>query len=195
MSVRRSSPASLLEIATEQLLADPSASLADVAQAAGMSRTSLHKRYPTRRALLVALAHDALDTVEKAFVDAGLDVDGREAAAALRRLVTILIPLGPRLEFLLRERTLDAEKELQARYLAVDRPVLRLVERGQAAGVLRQDLPSWWITTTTFNAIYGAWEAIDLGYLAPRLAPDLVLSSLLRGVAGDRTEDADDLGR
>lgn len=182
--------ASLLEVATARLLADPTASLADVAAAAGMSRTSLHKRYPTRQALLVALAHAALDTVEKAYVQADLSVPGDQAHPALRRLVALLIPLGPRVEFLLRERSLDTERELRHRYLAVDRPVVELVERGQRAGTLRADLPPWWVTVTIFNAVYGAWEAIDLGFLAPRDAPDLVMSSLLHGIEG-RTDDRD----
>jgi AcrR family transcriptional regulator len=58
---------SLLQIATEVLVADPAASLGDVARAAGIGRTSLHKLYPTRHALLVALAEDGLDMLEHTY--------------------------------------------------------------------------------------------------------------------------------
>jgi AcrR family transcriptional regulator len=176
---------SLLEIATRVLLAEPTASLGDIAKAAGLSRTSLHARFPTRHSLLVALAHEAMDLVAKAYVEARLDTEGEDVEPALRRLLTLAVPLGPRMEFLLRERSLDAESEIVARYEALDRPLIDLVSRGQRAGRLRADLPAWWVAAALLGTIYAAWEAVADGRLAPRDAPDLVLTTVLHG-AGPR---------
>jgi AcrR family transcriptional regulator len=173
---------SILDVAIEVLLADPSASLGDVAKAAGVSRTTLHKRYPTRQALLVALAHDALDRVDKAMTDAHIDVPGEEVIEALRRAITLLVPLGPRVEFVYRQQSLDREPELLARYQEMDEPLRALIRRGQEAGKLRADLPDWWIVSTLDGAFYMAWEAISLGRLAPLDAPDLVMKTVLRGI-------------
>ncbi len=46
---------SLLDVAAGVLVADPAASLAEVAKAAGIGRTTLHKQYATRDDLLCAV--------------------------------------------------------------------------------------------------------------------------------------------
>lgn len=173
---------SLLQIATEVLVADPAASLGDVARAAGIGRTTLHNQYPTRHALLVALAEDALDLLERTYQEVGLDVDGPGVPDALHRLVIAVIPFGPRLEFLLRERSLDAEPDLTRRMDELDAPVRALVRRGQADGVLTPDLPDDWIVAAINSHVYAAWELIALGRLAPVAAPDLVMHTLLHGI-------------
>lgn len=171
--------ATLLEIATRVLLVDPTASLGDVARAAGVSRTTLYARFPTRQALLVALAHEAMDLVEEAYAAARLD-DG-SVEQALRRLVELTVPLGSRVEFLLRERSLDVEPELVARYERLDTPVVALMRRAQAAGQVRADPPAWWMAAAVIGAVSTAWEAIADGRLAARDAPGLVLGTVLSG--------------
>ncbi|ONI87463.1 hypothetical protein ALI144C_08690 [Actinosynnema sp. ALI-1.44] len=173
---------SILDVATEVLLAKPSASLGDVAKAAGVSRTTLHKRYATRHDLLVALSHDAYDRVEKAMTDAQLDVPGSEVEAALERAIAGLIPIGPRIEFMYRQIGLDDVPDLVARYEQTGEPLLRLVRRGQEAGIIRSDMPDWWIVSTLDASFYSAWEAISVGRLAPLDAPALVMKTVMRGI-------------
>lgn len=171
----------LLDVATRVLLQSPTASLAEIAAAAGVSRTTLHQRYPTRQDLLVALALEAMDLVRQAYADARPDEGS--AREAIERVVDRMVPLGPRLEFLLRERSLDAEEEVNRRYADLDAPLVVLVTRGQAAGELRADLPAWWLVASLVGAVYAAWEAIADGRLAPRDATGLVLTSVLDGLA------------
>jgi len=166
---------SLLECAAEALVANPSASLAEVAQAAGIGRTTLHKQYATRQDLLVAVAHESLDALERAVEGAGDD---------LRRLVSVLIPLGARLAFLFRQPSLDAETEVMDRLAGLDVPIQRIVAAAQREGVLRTDLPDWWFVSTLYAQVYVAWESIACGRLAPLAAPDLVMTTLLSGLGG-----------
>ena len=56
----------ILETATRVLAASPTATLADVARAAGISRTTLFMRFATRDELLLALAVDAIDHIDAA---------------------------------------------------------------------------------------------------------------------------------
>lgn len=177
----RSQP-SLLQIATEVLVTDPAASLSEVATAAGIGRTTLHKLYPTRHTLLVALAHDALDLLERTDREVGLDVPGTQAPAVLRRLVAAVIPLGPRMAFLRRERSLDTEPELIARVKALDVPVRTLVGRAQAEGVFSADLPAEWVVASLNSLVFTAWALIAQGRIAPVAAPDLVMRTLLGGI-------------
>lgn len=170
----------LLDTATRVLVASPSASMGDVANAAGISRTTLHSRFPSREALLSALAEDAMDLVEQAYREARLD-DGT-MTDALRRLVALLVPLGPRLDFLLRERSLDDDDAVTARYAQLEQPIVALVERGRDEGAVRTDLPTWWLASGATGLVSAAWEAIADGRLAPRDATDLVVTTLLDGI-------------
>lgn len=172
---------SLLEAATQALLADPTASMTDIARAVGVSRTTLHARFPSRQALLEAMAAEALSLVEAAL--AGARVDEDDVRGALTRAVVALVPLGPRSVFLLRERSLDEVPELVERYQRLGDPLVRLIERGRGDGTLRTDLPTWWIVHTLFAVTHAAWEAVTDGRLAPRDAPDLVLTAVLDGTA------------
>lgn len=169
----------LLDVATALLVADPGASLADIAAAAGVSRTTIHNRYPTRQDLLVALALDGMDLVEVAYQDARLD-EG-DPVEALERLIVGLVPLGSRLEFLLRERSLDGVEEVEQRYAVLDAPVVALIERMRAVGLVSDGLPTWWVVEAAFGTVYAAWAAIADGRLARRDAPDLVCRTILLG--------------
>ncbi|WP_309114493.1 TetR/AcrR family transcriptional regulator [Saccharothrix sp.] len=169
----------LVDIATRVLLADPSASLGDVAKAAGIGRTTLHKRYPTRQDLVVALADSALDVVDEAVADVDLTRPTREV---LDDLVAKLVPLGPRLEFLLRFPGLEQDPRVAERLDRMDQPFLAFVATGQQQGQLRADLPAWWVLHTFYGVIFTAWEAIAAGRLAPLDAPRLVLTTFLEGV-------------
>src|SRR5689334_3744247 len=114
----------ILQIATSVLLKDPTAALGDVARAAGVGRTTLHKRFPTRADLIHALAVEALDLVDAAIDSVDLGTDD-----AVEQLIAKLVPLGPRVEFLLRFPNLSDDERLSVRLTAMDQPVIDLVTR------------------------------------------------------------------
>jgi AcrR family transcriptional regulator len=181
----------LLQIAVEVLLADPRASLADVAAASGMSRTTLYSRYPTREALLVAVAHDSVEQFEKALEGAGVTEQSSEMTAVaatrvLRRLVEVLVPLGARVEYLLRQPSLDTDKKLATRLERLDRSLEAFVRRTQEAGALRAVVPAWWVVSSLYALTYSAWEGVTRGRLAALDAPELTFDTLLAGLGGSR---------
>lgn len=178
---------SLLQIAAEVLVADPRASLGEVAAAAGVGRTTLHKRYPTRDALLLAVAHDSVDRFADAVADSGIALLAPHATAAdatdaLRRLVEALVPLGARVEFLLRQPALDDDPALTARIEQLDAPVEEFVRRAQRAGAVRGDVAVWWVVSTLYALTYSAWDGVARGRLAARDAPDLAFRTLWGGI-------------
>ena len=111
----------ILETATRVLAASPTATLADVARAAGISRTTLFTRFATREELLLALAADAIDRTDAAILAAGISDASRDPVVALADLTETMMPLGARLGYLLRERSLDENAELQERWSRIDR--------------------------------------------------------------------------
>src|SRR5579862_5787922 len=112
--LRRGTRPSLLDVAAEVLVADPAASLAEVAEAAGIGRTTLHKHYATRDDLVRAVGHRAIDLWEQA-VSAVTGEDG-----GLRELIAAMIPNGPQLAFLWRTPAFDHDDEISARWAAAE---------------------------------------------------------------------------
>lgn len=174
----RAARPSVLDVAAETLVADPSASLATVAAAAGIGRTTLHKHYATRQDLLVAVAHQALDRA----LEAASAADHADGATALRQLIDALVPVGAQLAFLFRQPSLDGEPEIERRMPELDVPIDAAIEKARSAGVLRTDRPDWWFGSTLFALVYVAWEGVALGRLAPLDATDLVFDTLVNGL-------------
>jgi AcrR family transcriptional regulator len=172
VSVRIKRP--LLDVVAEVLVADPAASLAEVAAAAGIGRTTLHKHYATRDDLVTAVAHRAIDLWEQA-------VD-RVADDGLRQLTDALLPIGPQLAFLWRSPALDHAEDIIDRWNKAELCGLAVLQRAKAEGTIGASVPDWWMLQSYYSLIYVAAESVRGGRLAPRDATDLVLSTLLNGI-------------
>jgi len=163
------------------LTARPDASMADLASALGVSRATLHRRFPRRDALIATLAEQAavaaVDAAERADLAAG------EPADACRRLLAALVPLGAQFGFLLREgdrlERLPAVRERMDRLAAAVHGVVR---RGRRAGQFRSDLPAAYQERLVMAAVFTAWEAVRDGLLGARLAADAAADALLAGI-------------
>jgi AcrR family transcriptional regulator len=185
MSVQTAGPArprrgmrpSLLDVAAEVLVADPAASLAEVAEAAGIGRTTLHKHYATRDDLLRAVGHRAVDLWEQAL---GAVADGPDGG--LRAIITSMVVVGSQLGFLWRTPALHRDQALEERSDATQEATLAVLRRAADRGVLAPGTPDWWLLDTFFSLIYVAAESVAEGKLAPNDAPGLVTSTFLRGI-------------
>lgn len=164
-------------------MADPAASLAEVAEAAGIGRTTLHKHYATRDDLMRAVGMRALDRWEQvvAVADQSEDSDG-----GLRALTEAMVPIGPHMAFLWRNPIFDHAPDIDRRWRAVEPQGLAVLKRAQARGVLRADVADFWLLQTFYSLVYVAAESVHSGHLAPRDAPGLVIETLIGGL-GERT--------
>ena len=176
---RRAVKRPLLDVVAEVLVAQPGASLAEVAEAAGISRTTLHKNYATRDDLVRAVGLRATEIWEQA-VDRVADEPGTEAG--LRVLLGAMIESGPQLTFLWRNPVLDEDHELVQRYIDVEKRCLAVLDRGRRGGLLAASTPDWWLLQTVYALVYTAAEAVQFGKLAPLDAPGLALRTLLHGL-------------
>ena len=174
----RTQHADLLDAAVTYLMRYPRASLAEIAAAAGIGRTTLFKRYATRDELVHAVAMRAADVC----LDAVCSADAKTDDGGLRSLVTALVPVGPQLNFLWRTPTLQVDTEFCVAYQRVDGAILEVLSRARAAGTLAAGLPDWWLRQTLVALVYVAWECVESGQLARLDAPDRVLDTMLTGV-------------
>ena len=171
----------VLDAATLVLSKDSGASLAEVATVAGVGRTTLHRYFPTREALVRALVGDALDRVAQAITDA--QPDEGPVLAALQRVADTVIPQGPSLRFLYAEPSVYAAHEMMRRWYDALEPLAQAVRRGQADGSIHTTLPASWVVDLLAGTILTAWDSVEEGRLARHEAPRLVMDALLYGVA------------
>jgi AcrR family transcriptional regulator len=174
---RRGMRLPLLDVAAEVLVADPAASLAEVAEAAGIGRTTLHKHYATRDDLLRAVGHRAVDLWEQALAQVTDGPDG-----GLRAIIASMVVVGSQLGFLWRTPALHRDQALDERADAMKERTLAVLRRAADRGVLAPATPDWWLLDSFFSLIYVAAESVADGHLAPNDAPRLVTDTFLHGI-------------
>ncbi|MEU6712146.1 TetR family transcriptional regulator [Nonomuraea sp. NPDC046802] len=175
--------AAILEAGTRLLGADPAASVADIAKAAGVGRVTLYGHFPSREALVDAVLDHAVGMADAALEDESLDTaPARDAMAGLLRTSWEVLDRHRRL-FVAADRVLATERIREHH----DRPlrrVRRLIERGQREGAFRTDLPLSWLVTTFFSIIHSAAQEREAGRLAAtdveRVLVETMLSLLSR---------------
>jgi TetR/AcrR family transcriptional repressor of mexCD-oprJ operon len=126
--------AAILETAAH-LLAEHDASMSEIAAAAGVGRATLYRHYPTREALLAALAAQALDELADRIGNASLE--NTTVPEAIERLARVLLTVADRYVVLVRERVKPNSEDA---YERVGQPMRTLFERGAREGILRTDL-------------------------------------------------------
>jgi AcrR family transcriptional regulator len=132
-------PAAILATAAHLLAERRDASMNDIAAAAGVGRATLYRYFPTREALMQALADDALQDLAARLGDARLDKV--PVPEALQRVFRAVLTVGDRYVLLLDERTtLDRLNGRDEALQVVGTPIVSVFQRGQDDGTLRDDL-------------------------------------------------------
>jgi AcrR family transcriptional regulator len=128
---------------------DESASMADVATAAGISRATLYRYFASKEELLRALAGAAIDDVS-ARLDAA-DLDTVPVREALARVTRALVACGVKFAVIVEDhRYVDADDV----HRRVGDRIRAVFERGIADGTLRGDLPAE-VLARLFGALLG----------------------------------------
>jgi AcrR family transcriptional regulator len=132
-------------LAAARLLADdPAASMQRIADQAEVGRPTVYRRYPTREALIEAIAQEAIEEFASALDQA--DAAGDDAASAVGRIIRTLARIGA-----------DYPTVLQSAHgqdtaAIVDR-VDKLITRGQKDGVVRADVSGEVLRHILFGAL------------------------------------------
>lgn len=157
-----------------------SASLADLAAAAGVGRTTLHRAYATREALTRAVAEFAVAECDRIYTAAG--VDDAPADAVLPKLADECVALGVAYTLLWADPPITDLVAMHEVGEAVDTRLEAFVVRSQAAGELRPDAPARWIVYSIGGQAMTAMFAVREGHIGEREAPRLFTSTLLAGL-------------
>jgi AcrR family transcriptional regulator len=159
------------------LARDRAATLADIARAADVGRSTLHRHFADREELVEATVEDSLAALGRSVEDAALDQG--PPLEAMRRLVAAVVGVGDRLLFLFGDPRVLEGREGPA---LTDRPVTELIERGQAEGVFDPEVSPGWIEHVLWALVYTAAEEANAGRLPRHGVTATVIRTFEHGV-------------
>jgi AcrR family transcriptional regulator len=175
----------ILEAAERVLAQDAGASLEQIAEAAGLTRITVHRRFANRQALLEALAVSAKQHLIKAIEDAR--PESAPALVALYRVTSNVLRVKSAWRFTLSHSTPHSEAAA-ALWVEIDAHTVGLLTRAQREGLLAPTTDLQW-TRQVYYALLS--EALNLPAQKDSAVPDpdtlatLVIDTLLHG-AGPR---------
>ncbi|MBB5908314.1 TetR/AcrR family transcriptional regulator [Actinoalloteichus hymeniacidonis] len=170
----------ILSAACSVLAHNHTATLPEIADAAGVSRTTLRRYFPDRDSLMNAAVQDSLDALERSVDEAALDQG--PPLEAMRRLVAAMVAVGDRLMFLFGDdRVLEGHEAPDDLESPAD-PVIALIERGQAEGVFDPEVSPGWIQRVLWGVVYTGCEDADQGRLPRHGVASTVIRTFENGI-------------
>lgn len=174
----------ILEAAERVLSTDPGASMEQIAIAAGVARTTIHRRFAHRQALIDALALSAARQLAQAVEDGRPDT--APSVVALHRITANVLDVKSAWAFAL-GLPADPGSEAAALHQEIAQRCITVLERAQADKLIDEaaDLP--WLRRVYYallgESLHGSPDdvGIDTDTLAAR-----IIDTLLHG-AGPRT--------
>ncbi len=177
---------SLIEAAIQVFAAKPTATLAEVAEAAGVKRVTLHRLFGTREELLKEIAIRSLAEMDHACEKA---VEGTKSALdALRAIVEALVPVGDRCYFLWEQSDVWEEPSVAKQTARQDKELEELIEMAKAEGSIAADIPTAWIIASIVSVVYAALTTSRSGDIAVNDAGKLAVRTLFAGIEAKPTK-------
>ncbi|MGC0366079.1 TetR/AcrR family transcriptional repressor of lfrA [Rhodococcus sp. 27YEA15] len=172
----------ILGAAVSVLARQPAATLADIAAAAKVGRTTLHRYFPERSDLVAAVSTEAAHAVRRAATAARLNQG--TGAEALTRLCHEYFELADLLTVLFFTPGVyqeDSFAEAAADYRAVN----DAIERGHLDGTVDPAMSSDWVHNLLWSLMYTSIDYVNRGAGTRLQALELTLRSLRRSITPD----------
>ncbi|MGW7020236.1 TetR/AcrR family transcriptional regulator [Streptomyces decoyicus] len=165
----------VLQTGARLLALDPGTSVAAIAEAAGVDRRTVYRRFKTREALMAGVHVAKLDACEKVFAQARLDE--APVAVALHRYAEGIITVSRQWPVDLQQVQGEAAAaRLRRLFEQLDAFMLRAVHEGS----VRPGLPDRWARSLLVHLTNLA--AHEMPELTPAQGADMVAQSLFTGL-------------
>jgi TetR/AcrR family transcriptional repressor of mexCD-oprJ operon len=154
----------ILNAAEDLLARGAAATTSAVAADAGVSRVTVYAHFPTRAALLEAIAERAVRHAGATIDEARLG-DG-EPAAALARLIRVAWTELDRNRVIAQSAAEGLSGAAMGRaHASLRAPIEALIRRGQDDGSFRDDVPSHWLVSSFFALMHACADEVRSGQL------------------------------
>ncbi|MFD0163688.1 TetR/AcrR family transcriptional regulator [Streptomyces decoyicus] len=165
----------VLQTGARLLALDPGTSVAAIAEAAGVDRRTVYRRFKTREALMAGVHLAKLDACEKVFAQARLEE--APVAVALHRYAEGIIAVSRQWPVDLQQAQGEAAAaRLRRLFEQLDAFMLRAVQEGS----VRPGLPERWARSLLVHLTNVA--AHEMPELTPAQGADMVAQSLFTGL-------------
>lgn len=173
--------ASIRDAALEALASDPDVSMAEIARRAGVVRATIYMHFPTRESLLDAVMEHAVGQVAQATA-AAEPTQGDPEEALDRVLRATWHKLSDFHALLAINTSRLSAKELHRRHEPVMSLFVPLIERGQASGAFRSDLPVSWHLAMIRAIAHAASAEVRSGRIAESEVEDAMIATALQAL-------------
>jgi len=172
----------ILEAAERVLAEDAGASMEQIAEAAGLTRITVHRRFANRHALLEALSVSAMQQLLEAIEEAR--PNSAPALVALYRVTANVLRVKSAWRFTLSHKTLHSEVAA-ALWAEIDEYTVELLARAQREGLLAPDADMNWLRQVYYALLTEALNRPGTDEDSAAQDPDalaaLVIDTLLHG--------------
>jgi AcrR family transcriptional regulator len=172
----------IINAALEALADDPDASMAEIARRAGVVRATIYMHFPTRETLLDAVMENAVAQVAEA-TRAAEPTQGEPEEALERVLRATWHKLSDFQTLLAINTSRLSAKELHRRHQPVMTQFVTLIERGQAKGVFRSDVPVSWHLAMIRAIAHAASAEVRSGRIPAAEVEPAMLSTALAAIS------------
>lgn len=171
----------ILNAASKVWAYNRTASLPQIAEAAGVGRTTLHRYFPEREMLLKAAVQYSLQAINCSVVDAQPAMG--TPSQALERVITALVANSELITFVFSGQSLSVQETSSKDEKTTDRdPIIELIKRGQTEGVFSKDVTSEWIQQVIWAIIYTAFEQVNKGAIDKYQLVTIIITTLQSGI-------------
>ncbi|WP_198663883.1 TetR/AcrR family transcriptional regulator [Jiangella endophytica] len=176
--VRQRTRRAILEAAAALWARDFSASLGDIADRAEVSRSTLHRYFPERQALVDALLLDSQESLEEAWSTAV--AASSTPIETLENIMGAIVDLADRILFLFSD---PARFEGNPHWRADDDDGMSdLIRAAQASGDLDADIAPTFVMGVMYSLIYVTAESVAAGTLPRHKATETVVRIFRHGL-------------
>ncbi|WP_396892818.1 TetR/AcrR family transcriptional regulator [[Mycobacterium] wendilense] len=174
--VRGRTRKAILDAAMSVLSATPAASLSDIADAAEVGRSTLHRYFPERADLIRALAIHVHAISNAAIAEA--DPLSGPPVAALRRVVESQLELGPIVAYIYVDPAVLGDPELLAHLETGDEAVIEVLNRACAD---RANTPPGWVRRAFWALLQAGFESAQQDGTPRHQIVDAIMTTLTEG--------------
>lgn len=175
------SQAAIVKAGMELLCKNSEATLSDIAEHAGVGRTTLYRLYESKDQLIKAIAMHCLESFNNA--TAHLESDAKSALDAFYLMFKAILPLAGELEFLMKLGDIaENDPELLAIYEKQQDEIAELVEYAKAEGSISKKLPTRWIVNLMEGLFYSSWLTMSEGIMSNDELAELTFHTLCKGI-------------
>ena len=178
---RQPSRVAIIDAAIGVLAGNPDASLATIAEAAGVGRATLYRHFPGRSDLIDAITRQAIEETDAAVRT--IRWENTTSSEFLLAVFEAMVPLGDRYHFLMVMAPAAAGSDVGEAYARQLREVEEMMSWMRRDGALAPDVPIDWAVLIVDSLIYAAWTAVRDGSVAPRHAASLACRTFLSGLS------------